>query len=119
MAHFGQACDALFRLAPATPSFATKQAAAHAEAQGNQYGRQFHMFIRPSDNSSTCHSCPCACVPSCSPSIRTAFRIRQAKKKPAPDFTSGTGYWCVTNETRKVGSANAEPICPCGHIEYL
>ena len=35
-------------------------------------------------------------------SMRTALRIRQAKKKPAPDFTSGTGYWCVTNGREKL-----------------
>lgn len=45
---------------------------------------------------------PCACAPSCSPSMGTAFRIRQAKKKPAPDFTSGTGYWRVTNGREKL-----------------
>lgn len=26
------------------------------------------------------------------------FPYPAGKEKPAPDFTSGTGYWCVTNE---------------------
>ena len=40
------------------------------------------------------------------------------KEKACSRFPSGTGCWCVTNETRSDGSANTEPICPCGHIEY-
>lgn len=38
------------------------------------------------------------CAPSCSPSVGTAFRIRQTKKKPVSDFTSRAGCLCVTNE---------------------